>query len=345
MKISIVTINTPSLNASKELIKYLSEYELEVYNKEIQDNIFKKYEKLDDILEIIWNSAGAIIFLIATGIVVRKIAPLLNSKDSDPAILVMSFDLKQVIPLVSGHLGGANFLSNELSQKINGCVSFITTATDQTKTFAFDNFAKENSFEILNLNSLAKVSNLLLNKKKVNVISYEAIFDLIKKDKFFSEDFFNFYSFNNSFKKDENLESVYISPQNFSLKNLIIQIPNIYLGLGMNRGVSLVEVEEAINLFCLEHNLKFSQIKNIASFKAKSDEVGLLEFAKKYNFDIKFFDESEINNLERNFSKSEATKFFNIKGVAEPSAILVSYYKELFLNKRVYNNITISGAI
>lgn len=343
MKISIITINTPSLHASKELMKYLSEHEIEIHNKEVEENEFKKYEKLDDILPTVWQS-DAIIFLIASGIVVRKIAPLLKSKDIDPAVLVMSFDLKQIIPLVSGHLGGANALASELSQKIKDSICFTTTATDQTKTFAFDNFAKESGFKILNLKSLAKVSNSLLNCKKVNVTSYESIFELIKRDKYYSESFFNFYTFKDSYKRDESLETVFITPQNLALDNLTLQIPNIYLGLGMNRGVALEEIEEAVNLFCLEHNLEFSQIKNIASFKAKSDEVGLLEFAKKYGFEIEFFEENEINNLENSFSASQATKFFGIKGVAEPSAILASEFKELFLKKRVYNNITVAGA-
>ena len=88
------------------------------------------------------------------------------------------------------------------------------------------------------------------------------------------------------------------------------------------------------------------QIKNIASFEAKSDEKGLLKFASKYNFDIKFYEKDDINSLKNEFSASASTKFFGLKGVAEPSAILVSQYKELIIKKEIYNkSITISGAV
>ena len=70
------------------------------------------------------------------------------------------------------------------------------------------------------------------------------------------------------------------------------------------------------------------------------------KFAKKYNFDIKFFDETQINSLEGEFSSSQAKKFFGLKGVAEPSSVLVSKYKELIIPKEVYEKkITIAGAV
>ena len=57
-------------------------------------------------------------------------------------------------------------------------------------------------------------------------------------------------------------------------------------------------------------------------------------------------DLSDINSLENDFSKSASTKFFGLKGVAEPSAILSSKYKELIIKKEVYNtHVTIAGAI
>jgi cobalt-precorrin 5A hydrolase len=98
--------------------------------------------------------------------------------------------------------------------------------------------------------------------------------------------------------------------------------------------------------FLQYHNLKISDIKDISSFEAKKDEKGLLKFALKYNFDIKFYEKEDINKLEQNFSKSASTKFFGLKGVAEPSAVLSSYYNELIITKNIfYNEITIAGAI
>jgi cobalt-precorrin 5A hydrolase len=122
--------------------------------------------------------------------------------------------------------------------------------------------------------------------------------------------------------------------------------PKVYLGIGCNRDTPLNEIEKAIKMFLTKHKLAFNDIKNIASFEAKSDEIGLLEFAKKYNFEIQFYEKDAINALENEFSKSASTKFFGLKGVAEPSAILVSEYQELLFPKEVYfKSVTVAGAI
>lgn len=237
-----------------------------------------------------------------------------------------------LIHLSHRHLGGANELSDVIANRIEGCENFITTATDQTKTLAFDMFAKKNDLEIKNLKQLALISNSLLNKKEVEVKTYQNIFDAIpNKD--------------NLKLVDECSGDLCVNITPFNSVHLSLK-PTIYLGIGCNRDTSFEDIEKSVLWFLDKYNLKMSQLKNIASFEAKNDEEGLLEFASKYNFDIKFFEKDEINSLEQEFSKSQATKFFDLKGVAEPSAILVSKYKELIVKKEVYEKkITLALAV
>ena len=338
LKIAIISINQPSLNSAVKLSEYLNEYEVDIYGKKDLvhnlDNLLT-YEKIDTVLENGWKKYDAIICILAMGIVVRKIAPLLESKATDPAILVMSIDLSKVIPLLSGHIGGANELSDLIAQKIDGCINFISTATDQVKVFAFDMFAKKYNMKIENLHKLANISNRLINKQKVKVYSYKSIFETI-------EDKTNL-ELVSSADIDEN--TVIINSFNHSNDNLHLK-PKIYLGVGCNRDTSFEDIEKAFIWFLDKYNLEKEQIENIASFEAKRDEKGLLKFANKYNFAIKFFDENQINSLEGEFSPSQATKFFGLKGVAEPSGVLISKYKELIIPKEVYEKkITIAGAI
>ncbi len=112
----------------------------------------------------------------------------------------------------------------------------------------------------------------------------------------------------------------------------------------MNRGTLATEIALAVKRFCLEHSLEKEQIELLASFDAKADEEGLLEYANSINSKIEFFDKESINSLEENFSPSEATRFFNIKGVAEPASLLASANKTLFLSKRIYGNVTIAAS-
>jgi cobalt-precorrin 5A hydrolase len=337
--IAIVSINEVGFDASKRLSKTLLGFETTNFNREFNESpSFVKYEKLDDILDELFKF-DAIIFLLATGIVVRKIAPFLKSKELDPAILIINFELNRVIPLLSGHLGGANELAEIICSKIDGSINFITTATDQKKVFAFDNFAKKNGFKIHNIGKLANISNRLIDKKPIRVLSFDSIFQTISKDTTFEKSLFKFETLYQA--NSENL--VIISPQYINTDSLFLQIQKINLGLGMNRGVELSEVEEAIYSFLFEHNLSFSQIDSISTFRAKADEDALLSFVQKHSIELKIFDEDEINSLKDEFTPSQATKFFGIKGVAEPTALLGSNYKELFLKKHIYGNITIAG--
>ncbi len=329
MKIAVISINNPSLKAAKRLSLFLTSHDVRIYAKN------RDFEKLDDILKKVWYENDALIFIMATGAVVRKIAPLLENKAKDPAVLIMSLDLLKVIPLLGGHLGGANELCEEICKKINGCISFITTATDQTNTLSFDMFAKKRGFGIENLSKLAKISNSLLNKKKVKVASFKNIFYSIE-----NRNYLELIDF-----KEVDEDSVLISPFSHPKKPLTLK-PPLYLGIGCNKGTSKDMIKEAFYNFLQKYSLNREQIKSVASFEAKKDEKGLLKFCEEFGFEIKFFSKEEINFLKYNFTSSFAKKYFDIQGVAEPCAVLSSEYKELVIKKEsFFKSVTIAGAV
>ena len=344
MKIAIATINNPSLEAAEKLLPYLQEHECHIFNKAKDGDIFHKFEKVDDILPTAWSKYDAIIFLMATGAVVRKIAPYLKDKATDPAVLIVTLDLKRIIPLLSGHLGGANELADELCNKIEGCINFVTTASDQIKVLAFDMFAKKHNLAISNLKSLAEVSNAIINNNKVQVVSYPCMIEKLQSFQGYKEQHFIFVMPDNLQNLDNAIPTVYITPQKLPNTSLQLHPKEIVLGLGMNRGTSADEIDKAVQRFCFEHGLDQEQIAKLASFEAKADEKGLLEYAKRINKEIVFFDEDAINTLTQEFSPSQATKFFNIKGVAEPASLLASTNKTLFLNKRIYGAVTVAAS-
>ncbi len=344
MKIAIVTINNPSLDSAKKLLEILKNHDATIFNKAQESDGFIKFDKLDDILPRAWAEFDAIIFIMATGAVIRKIAPHLKDKATDPAVLIMTLDLKRIIPLVSGHLGGANELSQEISEALDECVNFVTTASDQVKVIAFDMFAKKMGYEISNLKSLAELANRVINKQSVQVLTYPYIIEELKKFEGYSEGSIIFFTPDDLDGFDLGIPTLYITPQRLANSSLQFHPKEIVLGLGMNRGTTVQEIDLAVKRFCFEHSLDFKEINTLASFEAKADEVGLLEFTRNSKKELKFFNADEINELEQNFSPSQATKFFNIKGVAEPASLLASTNKTLFLSKRIYGGVTIAAS-
>ncbi len=340
MKIAIITINKPSLNSGLKLQNLLKEYNTTLYCskktplKDIDTNNIVLYNKLDDIFLTGWEKYDIIISILAVGAVVRKIAPYLKNKETDPAIIVINLDLNKIIPILSGHLGGGNKFSFILAKKLNA-INFITTATDQTNTIAFEMIAKQNNWNIKNLKSLANISNRLLNNQKVKIYTYKNLFDILPSKK----------NLELITIEDIDQNSILITPFNLQYSNLLLQ-PQVYLGIGCNRDTPYKYIDKAVKEFLNKYNLHIKQISNIASFEAKKDEKALLQFAQYYNFDIKFYNKKDINNLKQDFTTSASTKFFGLKGVAEPSSILISQYKELIIKKEVYyNSITIAASI
>lgn len=238
LKIAIISINQPSLDAAIKLQKYLSKNDVDIYTKDGLDAKqagVKTYEKIDNVLASSWKHYDALICILSVGIVVRKIASLLESKATDPAVLVMSIDLQKIIPLLSGHLGGANELSQSIASTIPNCINFISTATDQMGVFAFDMFAKRQGMSIENISKLANISNRLINKQVVKVFTVKSIFE--------------------SFEDTSNLElsdtieenTVVIDPL-INTKELCLK-PKIFLGIGCNKGVSFEDIQRAFLFF------------------------------------------------------------------------------------------------
>lgn len=122
-----------------------------------------------------WKQFDAHIFFMATGIVVRKIATLIEHKTVDPAVVVCDEKGKFAISLLSGHIGGANRLTKEIAAVLNA-QSVITTATDVQGLMAFDELAAINGWEIKNPENIKELNSLLLENKPIAVMLPEDIY-------------------------------------------------------------------------------------------------------------------------------------------------------------------------
>ena len=111
-----------------------------------------------------------LIFIMATGIVVRTIAPLIKDKRTDPAVIVLDEKGEYAISLLSGHLGGANKLAKEIADFLGG-QAVITTASDVNNMTSIDLWAKENALIIDSCNLVPQVATRFINKGELKVYS------------------------------------------------------------------------------------------------------------------------------------------------------------------------------
>ena len=110
--------------------------------------------------------SDALVFVGAVGIAVRAIAPHCRSKASDPAVVVLDECGRFAVPVLSGHLGGANDLARALAA-VCGAVPVITTATDAHGIFAVDEWAKHQNCTVLEAERIKHVSSKLLAGQSV----------------------------------------------------------------------------------------------------------------------------------------------------------------------------------
>lgn len=300
--------------------------------------LYKSSEgKIRDKMEEIWNNSDAIIFISATGIAVRYIAPFIKHKSVDPAVLVIDDMGRYVISLLSGHLGGANYMATEIAGYLKESIAIITTASDSRGFESLDLYAKRREFKILKSENLTAVSSAMVDGRELAVYSeidpdldYGNIVLLGKEE----------------LLKDENRVKIAISSEVLDLSKLSLQlIPKIlYLGIGCRRGVKSKVIIELIEEVFEKHGLYTDAIAGISSIELKSDETGILEAAEHFNVQPRFYSTEEIQTVEGEFKGSEfVRKITGVGAVAEPSAFLSG--GEILVERVAKNDITIAVAI
>lgn len=143
--VAIVVVSVSSLPLARQIKKQYPE--AVIYSKESQEETVVM-ESIDSIVGDLFLKSDAIIFIGAMGICVRCIAPYVMDKHTDPAVVCIDSMGKYIIPVLSGHIGGANELSVELAQILGGN-AIITTQSDNTGLWALDTLAEKFNWTVV----------------------------------------------------------------------------------------------------------------------------------------------------------------------------------------------------
>ena len=286
--------------------------------------------KVAEILRNNWSRYDGFICIMATGIVVRSIAPLLQDKRKDPCTVVMDQDGNYAVSLLSGHLGGGNELAL-LATKISGGQAVITTASDVTGHTALDLWARDHDMAVADKNRLTTAMAVLVNQGRIHVFtevrldSWPADFQLVD-DPQTADLLISYY-------KQINTIPVHLHPR------------NLVVGAGCNRGTATQAFETSLAELCDRHNLARKAIRNLASIDLKQDEQGLLEFAAANNWSINFFAKDELNQVAEASTSQAVLAATGAKGVAEPAAVLSAKNGKLLIRKEKWQDVTLAVAV
>ena len=319
----------------------------DIYNKEnFKENLQAGFGRYD-----------SLICIMATGIVVRILAPLIVHKTSDPAVVVLDQKGKYAISLLSGHLGGANDLAREMAAISDG-EAVITTATDVAGELSFDTFAKKHDMAIENIGQLKHISGALLSGKKVNVFTdknaAELYPELAKEQKRGMISILPLSEFFKTYTIESNIPSVVIDERLFVSNSTVPQAaPVLYLrprticaGIGCKRNMEQKPIEEALLQTLKEEGIHPLSLKCIATIPLKSDEPGIIGTAANLNVPLQIIPTEEIENLDISQLGIQTSEFVasqtGVLSVSTACSYLASSKGTILRDKAKYKGITIA---
>ncbi|AGI48219.1 Cobalamin biosynthesis protein CbiG [Thermoplasmatales archaeon BRNA1] len=329
MKAYVIAFSTNGCRTAMAVRDALEGEDVSLFAKTTMDTlgIEKVSESMRSWTRKAFEECDAIVFVGSVGIAVREIAPFIKSKDVDPAIVDLDELGRFCIPLLSGHIGGANELSLRIAGSV-GATPVVTTATDINGKISIDAFAVTHGLSIDRLKPAKDVSARILEGSPVGLISDFPIKGEVPKEL--------------SSGKDAPT-GVYIGEKDEKPFPVTLRlIPRRFvLGIGCKKGTPREAIEERVGLALKEAGITIKSIRACASIDIKSDEEGLLSFAAEHRLPITFYTSEELNAVPGEFSKSDFVRSVtSVDCVCERSAVKASRDGRLVLRKFAGEGVT-----
>lgn len=263
--------------------------------------------------ESVFFDSDVLIFIGACGIAVRSIAPFLKSKSEDPAVLVSDELGKNIISLLSGHLGGGNELTEYLAEKL-GANPVITTASDINGRIAIDVWAKKNHLVITDFKLAKKIAAKIVSGDRVPFYCDGNIRGQAPDEL--------------SWQTPDKAE-VAVSVHNGWSPDVLRLVPKvIVMGIGCKRGKSCEEIRTRAEEVLQEYKIAPESIFCIASIDIKAKEPGLCAFADELSVPFVTFSAEELRAVMGEYESSEFVRqITGVDNVCERAA-MAAFSKE-----------------
>lgn len=338
---AILTVSKKGVDKAlevKEMCKDRIEVDIYTLDKYYVDGVKMKSSDIKELVSLVYYRYETLLFIMASGIVIRLIAPLMESKLIDPAVLVMDDKGQNIVSLLSGHIGGANQKAKELSSII-GARPIITTSSDINGKMAVDTFAQGHNLIIDNYISAKDITARIVNEEKICIIN-EADID-IEEDYLCENVIIDLVENINDYQG-----VIYISTRdNIKVNVPFVQlIPKvIVLGIGCKKDTKSQDIIEFIEQVTSQAHISVKAIKTITSVDVKRNEKGIIEVCKLLNVRFHVITRAQIAKVEELFTSSDfVKKTIGVGNVCEACGYISSLRGTCILKKRALKGITLS---
>jgi cobalt-precorrin 5A hydrolase len=273
-------------------------------------------------------SCGALIFVCSCGIAVRSVAPFVRSKTADPAVIAVDELGRFVIPLLSGHIGGANALAKRIAAAI-GAVAVVTTATDSNGRFSVDEWAARNGFYLSDMDAAKAVSAAVL-ERDIPILSDLPVTGELPPGLMFGEG-------------ETGIYVTYTTAEPFRTTLRVVP-PCVSLGVGCRKGVPKETIRAAVDAVLSENGVDPHALRSVASIDLKSGEAGLLDYCREAGLPVSFYSSEELNAVRGPVSASDFVRSVTgVDCVCERAALMGA--EKLIINKTARQGVTVAAAL
>ncbi len=273
---------------------------------------------------VLFQNYGALVCIFSLGAVIRLVAPHMKDKKIDPAVIVIDDTGKFVISTLSGHLGGANKLAEDIAELI-GATPVITTAADVNKTIAVDLVGKEFEWQIDDDSTVTKISAFMVNEEKIGVFqdAGEKNWWLPKKE---LPKNVHMYSSMDEMTRSDCKGFLIISDKMIQDKKLleravVYRPKTLVVGVGLHWDTSHDTIKEGLEFSLSKFKLSHKSVARFSSIKKEAQVAGLRELAQSMNVPVDYYEKQELAGVAIPNPSEVVQNFEGTPSVSEASAI------------------------
>ena len=323
-RIAIIAITKNGIKMAKGLKEKFPTWEIFAPEKFSDDDKKINWYNNSTTIKIkeLFESNDGLICLFSLGAVVRLISPHLKDKKTDPAVIVIDDQAQFVISTLSGHLGGANQLTNDIAEQL-GAIPVITTAADVNKTIAVDLVGKDLGWKIDDDSNVTKISAFMVNAEKIGVYQNCGVKNWWKNK---LPENVSTYSNIDELKKSQSKGYLIISDERINdneiLENAVVyRPPSLVIGIGLHWDTTKDKIIQGLEISLQKFNLSKKSIARFVSIKKEKDVVGLKKVAEEMNIPLEFFDRSALATIETPNPSKMVEGYEGTASVSEAAAI------------------------
>ena len=344
-KISVLAITKNGVNIGKNLKELFPDWNIFAPEKFSNgNNTITWYSEptSEKIVELFKNN-DALVCLFSLGAVIRLIGKHLKDKKTDPAVIVIDDKTNFVISVLSGHIGGANELTQEIAEKI-GALPVITTAADVNKTIAVDLVGREFNWKIDDDSTVTKISAHMINEEAIGVLQE------VGNKKWYKELPKNVtvYDSLEDLKKSNSKAHLIISDKiindDLAKESVIYRPPSLVIGIGLHWDTSKETIKEGIEHCLKKFKLSSKSIAKLVSIKKPEDVQGLINIGKEIGIPVEYVNREDLAEITAPNPSDTVKAFEGTASVSEAAAIKISGGELIVEKQKFPPNLTIAIA-